>query len=112
MAPKRKALHADACCRGKVSTQNPAQVYRLEAAPAEVVGIKKRKRAEGLPDAGLRPFFADYARNYLKFQKTAPNGGRKPWTIAREGHPLVHWIATIGNARLDKIKKPNDHRLR
>ena len=61
--------------------------------------IKKQNRTEGLPDTGLRPLFADYARDYLKFQRTARDSGKKPRTIAREGHSLVHWIATIGNVR-------------
>ena len=78
----------------------------LEAAKAEMADITKKKRGEGLPGTGLRPFFADYARDYLEFQRTARDSGKKPRTIAREGHSLVHWIATIGNVRLDKITRP------
>jgi integrase len=78
----------------------------LEAARAEMADIRKQNRGEGLPNTGLRPLFADYARKYLEFQRTASDSGKKPRTIAREGHSLVHWIATIGNVRLDKITKP------
>lgn len=84
----------------------PLKSTALEAARAEMADIKKQKRAEGLPDTGLRPLFADYARNYLNFHRTALDSGKKPRTIAREGHSLVHWIAAIGNVRLDKITKP------
>jgi integrase len=84
----------------------PLKSVGLEAARAEMADLKKQKRAEGLPDTGLRPLFADYARNYLKFQRTVRDSGKKPRTIAREGHSLVHWIAAIGNVRLDKITKP------
>src|SRR6266568_4602693 len=84
----------------------PLKSTTLEAARAEMADVKKQKRMEGLPDTGLRPLFADYARNYLKFQRTARDSGKKPRTIAREGHSLVHWIAAIGNVRLDKITKP------
>jgi integrase len=84
----------------------PLKSTALEPARAEMADIKKQKRAEGLPDTGLRPMFADYARNYLRFQRTALDSGKKPRTIAREGHSLVHWIAAIGNVRLDKITKP------
>src|SRR6266566_8962876 len=84
----------------------PLKSTTLEAARAEMADIKKQNRMEGLPDTGLRPLFADYARNYLKFQRTARDSGKKPRTIAREGHSLVHWIAAIGNVRLDKITKP------
>jgi integrase len=68
--------------------------------------IKKQKGEGRLPKTGSRPLFADYARNYLDFHRTALNSGKKPRTIAREGHSLVHWIAAIGNVRLDKITKP------
>src|SRR6266567_642090 len=84
----------------------PLKSTTLEAARAEMADIKKQKRMEGLPDTGLRPLFADYARNYLKFQRTARDSGKKARTIDREGHSLVHWIAAIGNVRLDKITKP------
>ena len=47
----------------------------LEAAKAEMADITKKKRGEGLPGTGLRPFFADYARDYLKFQRTARDSG-------------------------------------
>jgi integrase len=84
----------------------PLKSIALEAAKAEMAEIRKKKRAEGLPDTGLRPPFADYARDYLTFQRTARDSGKKPRTIAREDHSLVHWIAAIGNVRLDKITKP------
>jgi integrase len=78
----------------------------LEAARAEMADIRKKNRGEGLPKTGLRPLFADYARKYLEFQRTARDSGKKPRTIDREDHSLVHWIAAIGNVRLDKITKP------
>src|SRR5260370_42531829 len=46
----------------------PLKSTTLEAARAEMADIKKLKRMEGLPGTGLRPLFADYARDYLKFQ--------------------------------------------
>ncbi|MDP9097707.1 MAG: site-specific integrase [Verrucomicrobiota bacterium] len=84
----------------------PLKSTTLEAARAEMAEVKKQKRGEGLPDTGLRPLFGDYARKYLEFQRTARDSGKKPRTIAREGHSLVHWLAAIGNVRLDKITKP------
>jgi integrase len=68
--------------------------------------LKKQKRIEGLPDTGLRPLFSDYADKYLEFHRTASDSGKKPRTIDREGHSLVHWKAAIGHVRLDKITKP------
>lgn len=84
----------------------PLKSRTLEAARAEMADIKKQKRAEGLPDTGLRPLLSDYAKQYLAFQRNTRDSGKKPRTIAREGHSLVHWIAAIGNVRLDKITKP------
>jgi len=84
----------------------PLKSTTLETARAEMADIKRQKRVEGLPDTGLRPLFADYAQAYLRFHSTARDSGKKPRTIAREGHSLVHWIAAIGNVRLDKITKP------
>jgi integrase len=78
----------------------------LEAARAEMADIRKKNLGEGLPATGLRPLFGDYARKYLEFQRTVRDSGKKPRTIAREDHSLVHWIAAIGNVRLDKITKP------
>ena len=90
----------------KSARKIPLKSTALDAARAEMADVRKQKHAEGLPDTGLRPLFADYARNYLKFERTARDSGKKPRTIAREGHSLVHWIATIGRVRLDKITKP------
>jgi integrase len=90
----------------KSARKIPLKSTALEAARAEMADVKKQKRGEGLPDTGLRPLFGDYARKYLEFQRTARDSGKKPRTIAREGHSLVHWIAAIGNVRLDKITKP------
>jgi integrase len=90
----------------KSARKIPLDSVALEAARAEMADIRKKNRGEGLPATGLRPLFADYARKYLEFQKTARDSGKKPRTIAREDHSLVHWIAAIGNVRLDKIRKP------
>jgi hypothetical protein len=84
----------------------PLNATSLEAAREEMADLKKQKRIEGLPDTGLRPLFADYARKYLAFHRTALDSGKKPRTIDREAHSLVHWIAGIGNVRLDKITRP------
>ena len=90
----------------KSARKIPLDSVALEAARAEMADIRKKNRGEGLPATGLRPLFADYARKYLEFQRTARDSGKKPRTIAREDHSLVHWIAAIGNVRLDKITKP------
>jgi len=77
----------------------------LEEAKAEMAKIREKKGGpEGLPKTGLRPTFADYVKKYLEFQKAARD--KKPRTIAREEHSLVHWSAEMGNIRLDKITKP------
>jgi hypothetical protein len=86
----------------------PLESVSLEAARAEMADIKKQK-GRGLRKTGSRPLFADYARNYLNFQRSAVDSGKKPRTIALEAHSLVHWIAAIGNVRLDKITKPMNH---
>jgi integrase len=90
----------------KSARKIPLKSTALEAARAEMADIKKQKRMEGLPDTGLRPLFVDYAKKYLEFHRTARDSGKKIRTIDREGHSLVHWIAAIGNVRLDKITKP------
>jgi integrase len=95
----------------RVSGERSARRIRLksttlDAARDEMSDIKKQKRIEGLPDTGLRPLFSDYANKYLDFHRTASDSGKKARTIAREGHSLVHWIAAIGNVRLDKITRP------
>jgi integrase len=95
----------------RVSGERSARRIRLksttlDAARAEMAEIKKQKRMEGLPDTGLRPLFSDYANKYLEFHRTASDSGKKARTIDREGHSLVHWLAAIGNIRLDKITRP------
>ena len=84
----------------------PLKATTLEAAREEMADLKKQKRVEGLPDTGLRPLFSDYARKYLVFHRNASDSGKKPRTIDREAHSLVHWIHAIGNVRLDKITRP------
>jgi integrase len=102
-----KKLYMQTRVSGERSARKiPLKSTTLETARAEMADIKRQKRIEGLPDTGLRPLFADYARAYLRFHSTARDSGKKPRTIAREGHSLVHWIAAIGNVRLDKITKP------
>jgi Site-specific recombinase XerD len=90
----------------KSARKIPLKATTLEAARDEMADIKKQKRIEGLPDTGLRPLFSEYARKYLAFHRTASDSGKKPRTIDREKHSLVHWIDAIGNVRLDKITRP------
>jgi integrase len=95
----------------RVSGERSARRIRLksttlDAARDEMADIKKQKRIKGLPDTGLRPLFSDYANKYLEFHRAASDSGKKARTIDREGYSLVHWIAAIGNIRLDKITKP------
>ena len=90
----------------KSARKIPLKATTLEAARDEMADLKKQKRTEGLPDTGLRPLFSDYARKYLAFQRVASDSGKKPRTIDREAHSLVHWIDAIGNVRLDKITRP------
>jgi len=89
----------------KSARRVPLAATTLEVAKAEMADVRKQKGGEGLPDTGLRPLFLDYADGYLKFH-TSANSGKKPRTVAREGHSLVHWKKSIGNVRLDKITKP------
>ena len=89
----------------KSARRVPLAATTLEAAKAEMADLRRQKGGEGLPDTGLRSLFSDYADAYLKFH-TAANSGKKPRTVAREGHSLVHWKKSIGNVRLDKITKP------
>jgi integrase len=90
----------------KSARKIPLKATTLEAARDEMADLKKQKRTEGLPDTGLRPLFSDYARKYLAFHRAALDSGKKPRTIDREAHSLVHWIDAIGNVRLDKITRP------
>ena len=84
----------------------PLKATTLEAARDEMADIKRKNHGEGLPSTGLRPLFSDYADRYLKFHETAADSGKKPRTVAREGHSLVHWKKKLGNVRLDKITTP------
>jgi hypothetical protein len=68
--------------------------------------IRKLNCGEGLPSTGLRPLYSEYADRYLNFHRTAADSGKKPRTVGREGHSLVHWKKKLGNVRLDKIAKP------
>jgi hypothetical protein len=81
----------------------PVKATTLEAAQDEMADIKRKNHGEGLPSTGLRPLFSDYADRYLKFHETAGDSGKKPWTVAREGHSLVRWKKKLGNVRIDKI---------
>jgi integrase len=84
----------------------PLEATTLDAAKAEMAKIREKKESsEGLPKKPKeRRVFRDYAIGYINFQKQV--GEKKPRTIAREDHSLVHWKAAIGNVRLDKITKP------
>jgi integrase len=89
----------------KSARRIPLKATTLDAAREEMANLKRQKRIEGLPNTGLRPLFSDYANKYLEFHRTASDSGKKARTIDRERHSLVHWIAAIGNVRLDKITK-------
>jgi hypothetical protein len=84
----------------------PLEAITLEVAREEMEGIRMKNRMEGLPITELRPLFADYADRYLNFHQTAADSGKKPRTVAREGHSLGLWKRKIGKVRLDKITKP------
>jgi hypothetical protein len=90
----------------KSARRVPLTARSLEAAKAEMADIRKQKQNEGLPETGLRPLFSEYAEKYLRFHETTKDSGKKPRTIARERHSLVHWLPVIGNVRLDKLTKP------
>src|SRR6266480_1267436 len=62
----------------------------------------RNRKVRGLWKRGERL----YMQTRVSGERSARDSGKKTRTIDREGHSLVHWIAAIGNIRLDKITKP------
>lgn len=89
----------------KSARRIPLKAVSLEAAKIEMANILKKKREVGLDKTGIRQTFTEYADKYVKFYESVNASGKKPRTVAREKHSLVHWKKTIGHVRLDKITK-------
>lgn len=85
----------------------------LEAAKKEMASLTKMRDDGDLPSRGAKPFFDDYAREYIVFLKAAAaKQGRagtfhkSPATIHKEECNLDAWIKHIGHVRIDQITRP------
>jgi hypothetical protein len=89
----------------KSARKIPLVAKTLTDAKVEMEKRRNEAREGALPKGGVKPSFADYARDYLAFHANHQNG-RKASTVVRERTSLVQWLKTLGHVRLDKLTKP------
>lgn len=89
----------------KSARKIPLAATTLTDAKVEMEKRRNDAREGALPKGGVKPSFADYARDYLAFHGNHQNG-RKASTVARERTSLVQWLKTLGHVRIDKLTKP------
>src|SRR6478752_1625216 len=65
--------------------------------------LKAQRIEDKLPKAGRKPFFADFAAEYLGMASTR---SKKPGTLENETQAINRWSAHLGGFRLDAIKTP------
>ena len=89
----------------KSARKIPLNSLTLTDAKVEM-GKKRTEAREGaLPEGGVKPSLADFARDYLDYHANR-HSGRKPGTVTRERTSLAQWVKTLGHVRIDKITKP------
>jgi integrase len=88
-------------------------VQTAAAAVAELRRLQTQRADNTLPTLARQPKFADYAKKYLEIAKLGKPGEepKKPSTVEKEKAILGRWENTIGQLRLDQIKRVHVNRF-
>lgn len=85
----------------------------LEAAKKEMAENDRKRDAGELASRGAKPFFDDYAREYIQHLKDAAENQARPGTlhksdatIYKEERNLEAWIGHLGHVRIDQVTRP------
>jgi len=85
-------------------------VQTAAQAVAELRRLQTQRADNALPTLERTPKFADYAKRYLDFIASG-QGAKKPGTVEKERTILARWINTIGQLRLDQLKRVHVNRF-
>jgi integrase len=85
-------------------------VQTVAQAVVELRRLQTKREDNALPVLGRRPRFSEYAARYLDFIGSG-QGAKKPSTVAKETVILNRWSESIGQLRLDQIKRVHVNRF-
>ena len=84
----------------------------LETAKKEMAKVRQDRDEGDLPNRGHKPFFAEFAQEYIEFLKLAAKNQRRPGTfhkspatVRKEAGNLERWIKHLGHVRVDQITR-------
>ncbi len=84
----------------------------LEGARKEMARVHENRDQGELPNRGYKPFFAEYAREYIEFLKLAAKNQKQPGafhkspaTVRKEAGNLEQWIKHLGHVRVDQVTR-------
>jgi integrase len=85
-------------------------VQTVAQAVAELKRLQTHRADNTLRTLGRTPKFADYARHYLEFVSSG-QGAKKAGTVEKERTILGRWTESVGELRLDQIKRVHVNRF-
>jgi integrase len=77
---------------------------------AQLSRLQTQRADDTLPTLERTPRFADYAKHYMDYIASG-QGAKKPGTVEKERTILGRWTHTIGQLRLDQIKRVHVNRF-
>ena len=93
--------------------QTRLEATTVAAAQKEMARVRQDRDEGDLPNRGHKPFFAEFAREYIDFLKLAAQNQRRPGTfhkspatVRKEAGNLARWIEHFGHIRIDQITRP------
>lgn len=88
-------------------------VQTVAQAVAEMNRLRTQRADNALPVLARTPKFSDYAKRYLEIARLGKPGKepKKPGTVEKEKAILGRWSDSIGDLRLDQIKRVHVNRF-
>jgi integrase len=96
--------------RVPLADKDGSPVQTAAQAVAELKRLQTQRADNALPIMGRMPLFTDYAKQYLDFIGSG-QGANKPATVEAMKAKLGLWAETIGQLRLDQIKRAHVNRF-
>jgi len=94
-----------------LKTKDDIAVESKAQAVTELKRLQTQRDEGTLPVLHRTPKFSDYVTQYLDLISTG-NGAKKPATIQKERSILKDWVKSLGDLRLDQIKRVHINRFK
>ena len=83
--------------------ESGSPVRALQPAREALDAIKAKRMEGGLPKAGIKPPFDEFADSYLQIQSTR---AKKQGTQENEAQAIARWKTHLGRTRIDRMATP------